>query len=57
MTDTPTARPRLARRIARALAAVVALAVGMIAALPLMVDSGLVRRVVQRGVSSLAGGA
>lgn len=60
MTDTSTARPRLARRIARAfaiaLAAGVALVGATIAALPLMVDSGVVRRVVQREVSSLAGG-
>jgi hypothetical protein len=51
-----TDRPRWGRRIVIAVAVVVLLLGAAVAALPLLVDSNAVRRVVEREVSALAGG-
>ena len=56
MSSTPIARPRWGRRAAIAAAVVLALLGVAVAALPLLVDSDAVRRVVEREISALAGG-
>ncbi|HLB15826.1 MAG TPA: AsmA-like C-terminal region-containing protein [Burkholderiales bacterium] len=56
MPDTPTDRPRWRRRLAIAVAVVVLLLGAAVAALPLLIDSNAVRRVVEREISALAGG-
>jgi len=56
MPSTSADRPRWRRRLAIAVAVVVVLLGAALAALPLLVDSDAVRRVVEREISALAGG-
>ena len=56
MPSAPAARPRWRRRLAIAVAVVVVLLGAAVAALPLLVDSDAVRRVIEREISALAGG-
>ncbi|MGH8697074.1 MAG: hypothetical protein ACREVS_11390, partial [Burkholderiales bacterium] len=56
MPSTPTVRPRWRRRLAIAAAVVVVLLGAAVAALPLLVDSDAVRRVIEREISALASG-